>query len=127
MSAYTQDIARLEYKYNERNSILPKIEALSQRVTDMNNHYAVMLEAQQLLSVISEENTSYVLDYITGVINKALCELFPYDTKKVYLEKSLHAGKYPHIKVKLMTKTGEVRDLVLQCGTGERQDRKSVV
>lgn len=121
MSVYSQSITQLEYKYKEHTSILPKIEDLAKRVEDMNNHYAVMLEAQQLLSVISEENTNYVLDYVSGVINKALSELFPYDTRKVFLEKSIHAGKYPHIKVKLMTDTGEVRDPILQAGSGERQ------
>lgn len=121
MTSYSQSIARLEYRFNERASLLPKIKELAERVEDMNNHYAVMLEAQQLLSVISEENTNYVLDYITGVINKALCEIFPYDAKKVYLEKSIHAGKYPNIKVKVTTQAGEARDIILQCGSGERQ------
>ena len=80
-----------------------------------------MLEAQQLLATVSNNNTNAVLDYITGVINKALSELFPYDTRRIYLEKSLHAGQKAHIRVKVETADGSERDLTLQSGTGLRQ------
>lgn len=121
MSVYSSEITRLEVKLNEHKSLLPKLEELGERVKDMNKRYSVFVEAQQLLGAVSEQNTNYVLDYVTGIINKTLAEMFPYDPQKVYLEKTMHAGKYPHIKVKLLTSTGETRDLVMQCGTGQRQ------
>ena len=121
MSAFSQSIARLEVCYNKHKSLQEELDALSEKVKDMNQRYAVMIEAQQLLGAVSEQNTNYVLDYVTGVINKTLAEMFPYDIPRVFLEKSMHAGKYPHIKVKLLNSNGEVRDLVMQCGTGQRQ------
>jgi predicted ATPase len=98
-----------------------RIDKLVADIGDMNKQYVVMLEAQQLLSTVSNNNTNAVLDYITGVINKALSELFPYDTRRIYLEKSLHAGQKAHIKVKVETSDGKERDLTLQSGTGLRQ------
>lgn len=121
MSVFSQNIARYEVMLTEHKNLLTELEALGERVKDMNQRYAVMIEAQQLLSVISEQNTNYVLDYVTGVINKTLAEMFPYDIPRVYLEKHMHAGKYPHIRVKLINSDGETRDLIMQCGTGQRQ------
>ncbi len=121
MSVYSSEISRLRLKWEQHEQVKQKLEELSEKVKDMNKQYAVFVEAQQLLGVVSEQNTNYVLDYVTGVINKTLAEMFPFDPQKVYLEKTMHAGKYPHIKVKLLTSNGETRDLVLQCGTGQRQ------
>ena len=121
MSVFSQSIARYEVRLKEQKDLLVDLEALGERVKDMNQRYAVMIEAQQLLGAVSEQNTNYVLDYVTGVINKTLAEMFPHDIRRVFLEKHMHAGKYPHIRVKLLTSTGEVRDLVMQSGTGQRQ------
>lgn len=98
-----------------------KIEDLLEKLSDMNEQYAVMLEAQQLLATVSDNNTTAVLDYITGIINKALSELFPYDTRHIFLEKKLIRGEHAHIVVKLTNGEGVVRDLQLQTGTGLRQ------
>ena len=87
----------------------------------MNNQYIVMLEAQQLLTTVSDNNTTVVLDYITGIINKTLGELFPHDNRRIYLEKSMYQGQHAHINIKLTGTNGKVRDLQLQSGTGLRQ------
>ena len=121
MSVFSQSIARYEILCNENKNLLAELESLGERVKDMNQRYAVMIEAQQLLGLVSEQNTNYVLDYVTGVINKTLAEMFPYDVPRVFLEKHMHAGKYPHIRVKLLNSDGEVRDLIMQSGTGQRQ------
>ena len=121
MSAYSQQITKLELMLAERKILLAELKSLEERIKDMNQRYAVMIEAQQLLGAVSEQNTNYVLDYVTGVINKTLAEMFPYDIPRVYLEKVMHAGKYPHIRVRLLNSAGETRDLIMQCGTGQRQ------
>ena len=121
MSQYTQSILALEQNYLQAEQIKTKIESLKEKLKDMNQQYVVMLEAQQLLSTVSDNNTSVVLDYITGIINKTLGELFPHDNRRIYLEKTLYQGQHAHINIKLTGTNGVVRDLQLQSGTGLRQ------
>ena len=87
----------------------------------MNIQYVNMIEAQQLLTTVSDSNTTAVLDYITGIINKTLGELFPHDSRRIYLEKSMYQGQHAHINIKLTGTNGKTRDLTLQSGTGLRQ------
>lgn len=121
MSIYTNRILELEAQYNQFQSIKSKIDELTEKLKDMNNQYVVMLEAQQLLTTVSDENTRLVLDYITGIINKALGELFPHDPRRIYLEKTMYRGQHAHINIKLTGSNGRTRDLQLQSGTGLRQ------
>ena len=121
MSSYTSSILALEQNYNQVQAIKEKINELINKLADMNNQYVVMLEAQQLLTTVSDENTRAVLDYITGVINKALGELFPHDCRRIYLEKTMYHGQHAHINIKLTGTNGKTRDLQLQSGTGLRQ------
>ena len=121
MSQYTQNILALEQNYLQAEQIKKKIDELKTKLDDMNNQYVVMLEAQQLLTTVSDNNTTVILDYITGIINKTLGELFPHDNRRIYLEKSMYQGQHAHINVKLTGTNGKVRDLQLQSGTGLRQ------
>ena len=121
MSQYTEKVIALRQKYNNAQNIKAQIDSLLSKISDMNSEYVVMLEAQQLLATISDNNTTAVLDYMTGVINKALSEIFPYDSRRIFLEKKLHNGQYAHINVRLEASNGAVRDMVLQSGTGLRQ------
>lgn len=121
MSRYTANIMSLEAQYNQIQEIKHKIDLLAERLKDLNNSYVVMLEAQQLLTTVSDENTRVVLDYITGIINKALGELFPHDSRRIYLEKTMYRGQHAHINIKLTGTNGKTRDLQLQSGTGLRQ------
>ena len=121
MSQFTEAINQLVYSHTKRQEIESKIEELKVQLRDYSKQYAVMLEAQQLLTTVSDDNTTAVLDYITGVINKSLSEIFPHDVRRIYLEKTLHAGKYAHIKVKLENSQGRERHITLQSGTGLRQ------
>ena len=121
MSQYTQNILALEQNYLQAKQIQAKIDELKSKLDDMNNQYVVMLEAQQLLTTVSDNNTTAILDYITGIINKTLGELFPHDNRRIYLEKTMYQGQHAHINVKLTGTNGKVRDLQLQSGTGLRQ------
>lgn len=121
MSCYTRDIMVLEQQHIQAVEVKAKIDALVQKLGDMNTMYANMLEAQQLLTTVSDENTTTVLDYITGIINKTLGELFPHDSRRIFLKKSMYQGQHAHITVQLTGTNGKVRDLTLQSGTGLRQ------
>jgi hypothetical protein len=80
-----------------------------------------LTEVQQLLSAVSDQNTMETLDFVTGVINRTLAEMFTSDVRSISLEKKLHGGKYPHVNVQLVDGSGAKRDLVVQSGTGLRQ------
>ena len=121
MSQFTHDITVIEQKYLQAQDIKDKIDVLTTKLSDMNTRYVNMLEAQQLLTTVSDANTTAVLDYITGVINKTLGELFPHDSRRIYLEKTMFQGQHAHINIKLTGTNGKVRDLTLQSGTGLRQ------
>lgn len=121
MSRFTSDIIAVEQNYNQMQSYKKTIDELIAKLEDMNNTYAVMLEAQQLLTTVSDQNTTAVLDYITGIINKTLKELFPHDMRRIYLEKTMYQQKYAHINIKLTGSNGRTRDLTMQSGTGLKQ------
>lgn len=121
MSKFTSRINSIESAYNQRIALQSKIDETCNTIETLSDKYLKMLEAQQILGAVSNNNTNAVLDYITGVINKALAELFPYDTRRIYLEKKLHAGQKAHITVKVETSDGKERDLTIQSGTGLRQ------
>lgn len=121
MSQFTHDILVIEQKYIQAQDIKAKIDVLTAKLGNMNNQYVVMMEAQQLLATVSDANTTAVLDYITGIINKTLGELFPHDSRRIFLEKTMHNGQHAHINIKLTGSGGKTRDLTLQSGTGIRQ------
>lgn len=121
MSVYTRDIMILEQQHAQAAAIKARIDELVKKLSDMNTQYANMLEAQQLLTTVSDENTSLVLDYITGIINKTLGELFPHDSRRIFLKKTMYQGQHAHITIQLTGTNGKVRDLTLQSGTGLRQ------
>lgn len=121
MTEFTKEIMSIEQKYQQSVDLKAKIDNLYDQLEKMNERYAVMLEAQSLLTTVSDENTSSVLDYITGVINKTLAEMFPHDSRRVSIERSIYQGKSAHINIRLSGSNGKPRDLMLQSGTGLRQ------
>lgn len=121
MSKYTAEIQTLRQQWEYKQSLIKQIDDAVMKMQEMDDELADMLEASSLLSAVSDSNTNTVLNFITGVINKALAEIFPYDTRRVFLEHKTHAGQYPHIVVGLETGDGVRRSLTLQSGTGLRQ------
>lgn len=121
MSQYSQEIMSYETEYNNAKKLQEKVDKLVKELEKKNNEYLVMLEAQKLLITVSDNNTNAVLDYITGIINKTLGELFPHDSRRIYLEKTMYRGQYAQINIKLTGTNGKTRDLQLQTGTGLRQ------
>lgn len=121
MSQYTHDITIIEQDFLQAQDIKANIDVLVAKLGDMNTKYVNMIEAQQLLTTVSDENTTAVLDYITGIINKTLGELFPHDSRRIYLQNTMYQGQHAHINIKLTGTNGKLRDLTLQSGTGLRQ------
>lgn len=121
MSRYSQEIASYTNEYNNAQKLQQKVDSLVKQLEEKNNEYLVMVEAQKLLVSVSDSNTNAVLDYITGIINKTLGELFPHDSRRIHLEKTMYRGQYAQINIKLTGTEGKTRDLQLQTGTGLRQ------
>lgn len=121
MSQFTNEIIMIEQSYKQAQDIKANIDVLTTKLNDMNIQYVNMVEAQQLLTTVSDANTTAVLDYITCIINKTLGELFPHDSRRIYLEKTMYQGQHAHINIKLTGTNGKTRDLTLQSGTGLRQ------
>lgn len=121
MSQFTNEIIMIEQSYKQAQDIKANIDVLTTKLNNMNIQYVNMVEAQQLLTTVSDANTTAVLDYITGIINKTLGELFPHDSRRIYLEKTMYQGQHAHINIKLTGTNGKTRDLTLQSGTGLRQ------
>lgn len=121
MSKYSKAIAAMRSNVTQRETLVAKVDELIAKLKDDNAQYQVFLDAQALLSTVTTENTRAVLNYITGIINKALAEIFPHDGSSITLISSLTAAQKAQIEVVLKTKDGKQRDLVYQTGNGLRQ------
>lgn len=121
MSTLTALVNQTEYKLKRFHELSESQRELSAAIDHYTALHADLIEAQRLLSTISEENTVRTLDYITGVINNALAEIFQGEGRQVSLDKELYRGRYAHIKVHLTTSTGAQRNLDLQTGSGVKE------
>lgn len=115
---YAPAIESVKKSLRDKNNLSKMIDSLEstliEQQTDLVNH----IEAQKLLSSLSDKNTNAILGFITGVINKALSEIFPNKTRMVRLTKKLYAGSRPHIVAELVNEEGIVLDMEDQAGTG---------
>lgn len=118
---YASAIGSLRKDLQNKKHLKVKVKQLSEQLCTHQKEYMNLLEAQKLLSTVSDDNTEATLNFITGVVNKALGEIFKGDTRRIYLKKTLYAGCKPHITVKLVNGKGESVDMALQSGTGLRQ------
>ena len=121
MSTLSALVNQTEYKLKRFHELSESKRELSATIDHYTALHADLIEAQRLLSTISEENTVRTLDYITGVINNALAEIFQGEGRQVSLDKELYRGRYAHIKVHLTTSTGAQRNLDLQTGSGVKE------
>lgn len=119
--SYTQLLDRARYGLERKEALDKDYVKVVNDLAEASKDYYNLLEVQRLLSRISEENTVKTLDFITGVINKTLKEIFQGSSRHVYLEKKLHAGRYAHIVVQLEDEQGNHRDLDLQTGSGVKE------
>ena len=83
MSRFSQEIMSYNSEYQSAQTLQAKVDKMIKQLEEKNQQYLVMLEAQKLLVSISDQNTNAVLDYITGIINKTLGELFPHDSRRI--------------------------------------------
>lgn len=118
---YATNIGMIKRALLERSRLESRELALNKELIESQTLYVNMLDAQKLLSAVSDENTNKTLDFITGMVNKVLSEMFVTDTPHITLTKKLYAGSKPHINVELIDGSGNSLDMALQSGTGISQ------
>ena len=118
---YSGVIGSLKRDIANKKNLTKKKESLLQTLKENQSLYVKMLNAQKLLSAVSDENTEQTLSFITGMVNKVLAEMFPNSPKRIQLKKKLFAGSKPHINVILVNDEGIELELDLQEGDGIKQ------
>ena len=118
---YSSTIGVLKNNLAQKKNLETKVTKLHEQLLESQSLYVNMLNAQKLLATISEDNTRQTLDFITGMVNKVLSEMFPNGSYQIKLTKKLFAGSKPHIVVELIDGDGNVIDMSVQSGTGLKQ------
>lgn len=118
---YATQVGAIKRALTDKKRLEKRQNALYNELKESQSLYINMLDAQKLLSTVSDENTSKTLDFITGMVNKVLSEMFTTDTPHIVLTKKLYAGCKPHINVELIDGSGNSLDMALQSGTGISQ------
>lgn len=118
---YSSQIGIVSRALSDKDRLSARQEKLITELKESQATYLNMLDAQKVLSTISDDNTSKTLDFITAMVNKVLSEMFTTDTPRITLTKKLYAGCKPHINVELIDGSGNSLDMALQSGTGISQ------
>lgn len=118
---YSDILASLNRDLRDKNKLEKRVEEGRKELAKAQQDYVNLLNAQKLLSTVSDDNTEATLLFVSGVINKALAEIFKSDTRRIYLSRKLYGGSKPHIVVELENGKGEKLDMSIQSGTGLRQ------
>lgn len=118
---YSTHIGVVKRALSEKKRLEERKNTLYKNLLESQSLYVNMLDAQKLLSMISDDNTYKTLDFITGVVNKVLLEMFKVDTPHINLTKKLYGDCRPHIIVELIDGSGNSLDMSLQIGDGVSQ------
>jgi len=105
----------------QKEAILESLAELERTYNELVHKLDVGYEAQRILGTVADENANRILGRVTSIINSALAEIFPDDSRTITMERKLHGGKHPHINVVLKTSDGFTRDMTLQSGSGLRE------
>lgn len=119
--SYASLIGSIKRDLANKKNLQAKRDRLLTELKDSQSLLVRMLDAQRVLSTVSDDNTDKTLDFITSMVNKVLAEIFPTDTKRIYMKKKLFAGSKPHINIELVNGEGNTIDLTLQEGAGISQ------
>lgn len=118
---YAEALVGLKRDLADKKKYSQQIQKRNEELAEAQKQYVDLMNAQKLLATVSDDNTEATLLFISGVINKALAEIFKGDTRRIHLSKKLFGGSKPHIIVELENGHGETLDMEIQSGTGLRQ------
>lgn len=118
---YAQQIGIVRSSITNKAKLLRKQEKLEKQLYDSQLEFVNMQDAQKVLATISDDNTEKTLNFITGMVNKVLAEIFKSDIPRLNMTKKLYAGSRPHINVELIDSSGNTLDMSVQSGVGLTQ------
>lgn len=118
---YSDVLASLRKDLADKKKLEVRVQEIKKELAKASQDHVNLLNAQKLLSVVSDNNTEATLLFISGVINKALAEIFKGDTRRIHLSRKLYGRAKPHIVIELENGKGERLDMSIQSGTGLRQ------
>lgn len=118
---YGQQIGVVRKALADRSRLEASEAKLSEQLYQSQLELVNMLDAQKLLSTVSDDNTEKTLSFITGMVNKVLAEIFKSDIPRITLIKKLYAGSRPHVLVELINGSGNTLDMSIQSGVGLTQ------
>lgn len=118
---YASSIGLVRSNLKKKKELANSVKVLEGNLAESKQTLIDMLEAQKLLSAVSDENTYKTLDFITGLVNKVLSELFPNGASSIKLTKKLFAGSRPHVVLEIYDEEGYVLNTSEQCGDGLKQ------
>lgn len=118
---YSGAIGAVKSSIESRRRVENRVEFLQKSLLEKQTLYVRMLNAQKILSTVSDDNTRATLDFVTSMVNKVLLELFPKEPYTIRLENKLYQGSKPHIIMELLDCQGHVLDVSTQSGDGIKQ------
>lgn len=118
---YASSIGEVKARISQKAELSKRVTTLNENLLKSQTEYVKMLNAQKILSTVSDDNTQATLGVITGLINKVLYEIFPEDPYTVDLKPKLYAGSKPHLILELKDAAGHVLDVSTQNGAGIAQ------
>lgn len=118
---YATSIGRLKSCIEQRKLLEKRVQDLTSQLAKVQAQYVHMLEAQKVLSAVSDENTTKTLDFVTGMVNKVLTEVFPEEPYYIKMQQKIYAGSKPHLLMELYDSQGHLLDVSTQSGDGVKQ------
>lgn len=119
MGVYASVLPTVKRDFENKKRYKSRVKSRLDELAKAQEEYVDLLEAQKLLAAVSDENVKTTMDFITGVVNKALTEIWKgvCDPPRVYLAPKLYGGSKPHIVLELENKQGMSMEL-FQEGAG---------
>lgn len=113
-------LVSIETQEKAKENIGKQLEDIDKELKEKGQTLEEMIRAATILGNVADENTQFILNKITGVINGALGEMFQNDKRSISIKQIMYRNAYPHFVVELETEDGKKRTFK-QSGTGLAQ------
>ena len=118
---YSTAIGMVKNMISQRKELENRVKGLNSHLLKQQTEFVRLIKAQKVLSTVSDDNTRATIDFVTGMVNKVLIELFPKDPFYIKMTPKLFAGSRPHLVMELYDSKGHLLDTSTQSGDGIKQ------